>query len=162
MEASLEKANIVPAHSDYAFGANLYDESGMVSSMMNIRCYSDMPLDQPTTALFTSSEVQEIDRALENAMRTSGQAAGFQILEWRGTKKIVVNGYTMLLTEYKRSPIQNNGNFVVRLARILNGPKSFTVTVSYRENQEKLLRQIGDKIIASIRSLPCGRAWQCS
>jgi len=36
--------------------------------------------------------------------------------------------------------------------RVFNGGKSFTMTVSYRENQEYLLRPICDRIISSLRN----------
>ena len=59
---------------------------------------------------------------------------------------------TAFVTEYKRSPIKSNGNFKVRLVRVFNGGKSFTLTVSYREDKEYVLRPICDRIISSLRN----------
>ena len=151
VESAIEKTGMLNATSEYAFGANLFDDAGKVSSMMNIRYYPELPVGQDLVTEFTAVDVLDIDKMLEKSIRAGGQSAGYQILQWRGTRKVVVNGYTMLLSEYKRGPLKNNGNFVVRLARILNGPKSFTITVSYREDDEIFLRPIGDKIISSIQ-----------
>jgi hypothetical protein len=48
--------------------------------------------------------------------------------------------------------IESCGYIFLRLVRILNGSKSFTLAISYREAQEYLLRPIGDRMIASLRN----------
>jgi hypothetical protein len=150
IESSLSKVSVVDASSRMDYMANLYDEANKVSSAMNIRYYPEMPVSQETVRAFTLADIQGVDAILHEQVSKGIAAIGATILDWHGTKMVTVNGYATLLTEYKRSPINNNGVFVVRLARVINGSKSFTITVSYRENQNLLLRPICDKIIASI------------
>lgn len=92
--------------------------------------------------------MREIDSALRESIVKAGQINNFSVLAWNGTVKQVINGATAFVTEYERSPLKNNGNFKVRLVRIFNGAKSFTLTVSYREDQEYLC----DRIISSLRN----------
>lgn len=137
--------------SDLNFAANYYDDRGKTAGIMNIRYYPGLSLSQADARSAGQSDVRELDSAIRESIMKSGQITGYSILMWNGTTKRVINGTTALVTEYKRSPIKNNGNFKVRLVRIFNSGKSFTLTVSYREDQEYYLRPICDRIIFSLR-----------
>lgn len=147
-----ERAGIFDASSDLNFGANYYDEAGKTAAIMNVRYYPDMDVSQAEARAAGVADIRELDAVLRDSMMKAGQASGFSVLVWNGTSKQVINGVTAFVTEYKRSPLNNNGNFKVRLVRVFNGGKSFTMTVSYRENQEYLLRPICDRIISSLRN----------
>jgi hypothetical protein len=147
-----ERAGIFDASSDLNFAANYYDEAGKAAAIMNVRYYPDMDVSQAEARAAGAADIRELDAALRDLMVKAGQINGFSVLAWDGTSKQVVNGVTVFVTEYKRSPLNNNGNFKVRLVRVFNGGKSFTMTVSYRENQEHLLRPICDRIISSLRN----------
>lgn len=147
-----ERAGIFDASSDLNFGANYYDEAGKTAAIMNIRYYPDLELSQADARAAGQTDIRELDSALRESMVKAGQINGFSVLSWNGTTKQVINGATAFVTEYKRSPLKNNGNFKVRLVRVFNGGKSFTLTISYREDQEYLLRPICDRIISSIRT----------
>ncbi len=80
------------------------------------------------------------------------QQLGARILSWMGTKKQSINGIVAFVTEYRQSAIrEGEPPFRVRLVRVLNAERSFTVSVSYREDQEFFLRKICDRVIQSIR-----------
>lgn len=147
-----ERAGLFYASSDLNFAANYYDDASKVAAMMNIRYYPDLDISQDDARALGQADVRELDVVLRESLIKSAKISGFSILSWNGTHKQVINGITAFVTEYKRSPVNNNGNFKVRLVRVLNGGKSFTLTVSYRENQEFLLRPICDRIIFSLRN----------
>ena len=146
-----ERAGMFDASSDLNFGGNYYDEAGKVAAIMNVRYYPNLDVSQAEARASGPSDINELDSALRGEMVKAAQIYGFSVLAWNGTVKQLINGATAFVTEYKRSPLNNNGNFKVRLVRIFNGGKSFTLTVSYRENQEYLLRPICDRIISSLR-----------
>lgn len=146
-----ENAGIFDATSDLNFGANCYDEAGKTAAIMNIRYYSDLELSQSVARAAGQYDIHELDSALRESIIKAGQINGFSVLSWNGTNKQVINGTTSFITEYKRSPLKNNGNFKVRLVRVFNGSKSFTLTISYREDQEYLMQPICDRIISSLR-----------
>lgn len=147
-----ERAGIFDASSDLNFGANYYDDAGKTAAIMNVRYYPGLDISQAEARAAGQSDIRELDRALRESMVKAGRINGFSVLAWNGTSKQVINGATAFVTEYKRSPLKNNGNFKVRLVRVFNGSKSFTLTVSYREDQEYLLRPICDRIISSLRN----------
>ncbi|MRR07744.1 MAG: hypothetical protein EG828_12575 [Deltaproteobacteria bacterium] len=146
-----EPAGIFDASSDLHFGANYYDDSGKAAASMNIRYYPDSDISQAEAHAVMQSEVRELDRALRESIVKAGQVNGLSVLRWGGTRKQVINGITAFVTEYKRSSQKDSGNFKVRLVRVFDRDKSFTLTVSYREDQEYLLRPICDRVISSLR-----------
>jgi len=142
---------IFDASSDLNFAANYYDDLGKTAAIMNVRYYPNLDVSQTEVRASSLSDISELDNAIRESILESGEINGFSILSWNGTVKKVINGATAFVTEYKRSPLNNNSNFKVRLVRVLNEGESFTMTVSYRENQELLLRPICDRIISSLR-----------
>lgn len=143
---------IFDAASDFNFGANYYDDAGKTAALMNVRYYPDLDVSQADARAAGASDIRELDTELRELIVKGAQVSGFAVLVWNGTVKQVINGVTTFITEYKRSSLNNNGITKVRLVRVFNGGKSFTMTVSYRENQEYLLRPICDRIISSLRN----------
>lgn len=139
------------ASSDLNFAANYYDDRGKTAGIMNIRYYPNLELSQADAKSAGQADIQELDNVIRDGIVKAGPTAGYSVLVWSGTNKQVINRATCFVTEYKRSPIKNNGNFKVRLIRVFNKTKSFTLTVSYREDQEYYLRPICDRIISSMR-----------
>ena len=95
-------------------------------------------------------EVDNFDTGLRKNVSSGVELAGGRILAWLGTKKQPINGATFLVTDYRSTP-PKSGTFRVRLVRFLSAQKSFTIIVSYREDQEYFLKPICDRIISSIR-----------
>ena len=147
-----ERAGMFDASSDLNFGANYYDEAGKTAAIMNVRYYPNLDISQTDARAAGQPDIRELDIALRELIVKAGQINGSTVLAWNGTSTQVINGTTAFVTEYKRSPLKNNGNFKVRFVRIFNGSKSFTLTVSYREDQDYLLRPICDRIISSLRN----------
>lgn len=152
VQSASELANAFDASSDLNFVAAYYDEAGKAAATVNVRYYPESRRSQTDARAAGESDLREFDSGMRQSAIKMAPIEGFSVLAWIGTRKQAINGVTAFVTEYKRSPIRNNGNFVVRLVRILNANKSFTLTVSYRENQEFLLRPISDRIISSLRN----------
>lgn len=140
------------ASSDLAFVAFLYDKAGKSAAKVNIRYYPDEELSQEDAHVASEEEIRELDKTLRLGIEMGFEKSGGKILAWHGTKKQVLNGFTVFITEYKRSPTKDNSAFHVRLVRIFNKSKSFTLTVSYRDNLRNVLKPICEHIVASLRS----------
>lgn len=152
VQARTESIGVFNASSDLNFGANLYDEAGKTAALVNIRYYPDLETTQEDARSATDADVQYLDSVLRSSIAKNGQTFGYSILKWLGTSQRTLNGNVAFITEYERSPLNNNGNSRVRLVRFFNGRASFTITVSYRAGQEYLLRPICDRIISSIKA----------
>lgn len=132
------------------FAANYIEDGGKTAAIINVRFYPAMDVTQNDADSATVEDVNALDAELREGMTKAGEINGFTILQWRGTSKEQINGTTAFVTEYKRSAIRGNGDFVIRLVRVFNGSGSFTLTVSYRDRDGFLLRPICDRIIASL------------
>ncbi len=137
--------------SELPTAANYYDEFGKTAALMNVRYYPDQTVTQAEIRAISVADVRDIDDMMRDLLRKSADVGGFKILEWRGTRVVKLATGVALLVEYKRSPIRQNGNFVVRLVRVMNGSRSFTLTVSYREDQDGWMQPITDRIIRTLR-----------
>ena len=151
VEAIRTMAGASDPSSDLNFAANYYDEQGKTAAIFNIRYYPNQKVTQVDSRLATAADTKEIDDALRTEMSTAMKQFGIRILSWLGTKKQSINGLTAFVTEYRRAAMREGAPFRVRLVRVLSAERSFTVTVSYREDQELFLRPICDRVIWSVR-----------
>ena len=140
----------IDAASALRFAADAYDADGRVAARVAVRYHPWQKVAQQDVAEATEYEVQQIDQATREAVEKSVGKLGVSVLEWKGTAKRDFHGASALVTEYKRSPYDGNGTFVVRMLRVFDGPHSFTVTVSYREADAERLAPVCDRILASL------------
>ena len=141
----------VDAASALRFAADAYDGEGRVAARVAVRYHPWEKVAQQDVAEATEYEVQQIDKATREAVEKSVGKLGVSVVEWKGTAKRDFGGAAALVTEYRRSPYDGNGGFVVRMLRVFDGPRSFTVTVSYREADAARLAPVCDRILASLR-----------
>lgn len=141
------------ATSEYPFAANLYDDMGKAIAISNIRYYPKQTFSQADARNANKADVAELNDTLREDFQKNGPKMGLTILRWLGTEKRIINGAVAFVTEYRRAAMGSEAAipFRVRLVRILNESKSFTFTISYREDQEYLLRPICDHVIASLQ-----------
>lgn len=151
VQARHESTRGFDASSDLNFAANYYDDSDRVAAIMNIRYYPKLDISQADAQVMTAADNKELDKALQDSFFRGSNIGGYKIVRWLGTSKQNINGAVAFITEYSRSALEDNGNFRVRLVRVFNVSQSFTLTVSYRERDEYLLRPICDRIIASLQ-----------
>ena len=150
VEAKIEARGMADATHDLAFAANYYDDQGKTAGMFNIRYYPNLDVTQSEARAANASDVKELDAVLRQDVVPGVEMAGGRLLAWVGTTKQSINGATAFVSEYRRSSPQG-GSFRARLVRFFNAQKSFTITISYREDQDYFLRPICDRIISSIR-----------
>ena len=146
VESGLDSFGIEQEGSELSFAANYYDDKGNKQGILNVRYYPLLELTQADARSVSAQEVSELDAALKESMIPPMKKFGMVITSWAGTQKITINGITVFLTEYRRSSVDGIGEFRVRLARVLDANKSFTLTVSYHESSV-LLKPITDRII---------------
>ena len=149
-EALLSEIDLESLPSHVPFAANYYDGAKVTAGILNIRYYPGQALTQRDVRHLTASDIRVIDGALRSEIIRGAAAAMVKIVEWRGTALRSINGRHFLVTEYRRTSASGK-TFRVRLVRMLAGRESFTVTVSYRED-EPILRPITDYMIATIRT----------
>lgn len=140
----------IDATSALRFAADDYDPSRRVAARVAVRYHPWQKISQQDVADATEYEIDALDRSARAAVEQSARKLGVSLLEWKGTGKRDLDGTAAFVTEYKRSPYDGNGNFVVRMLRVFDGPRSFTMTVSYREEDGARLRPVCDRILASL------------
>ena len=122
LEAFAYSKNPIKINSELPFAANLYNSNNQTIGIMNIRVYPGMDVSQ-------------------------------NVVEWYGTEKVQIKQKVYLLTKYKRrSALDRNKYFKVSLLRLLDRNSSFTLTTSYDESNEFLLKPITNVIINSIET----------
>jgi hypothetical protein len=141
-------------NSDLPFAANLYSDAGRTIAVFNIRYYPDMDVGQADVLNSTASEIRAFDQELHSALVQSMSGAGMRVLQWMGTRRLATGNKTVLLSEYRRAGRHGASPFRVRLFRVLDGPRSFTITYSYDESVGLLLGPIGDRVLSSIQVSP--------
>jgi hypothetical protein len=141
----------IDAVSALRFAADAYDPDGRVAARVAVRYHPWQKISQRDVADATDYELRQLDRGAREAVEQSAGKLGVSVVEWNGTTRRDVAGAAAFLTEYKRSQYDGNGSFVVRMLRVFDGPRSFTLTVSYREADARRLRPVCDRILASLR-----------
>jgi hypothetical protein len=133
------------------YGANYYDDRRKTAGIFNIRFYSNLDITQSEASAVNYEDILELDAEIRKSLESSMDSLGTRLLAWLGTTKRSINDVTAFVTEYRRSSKVQAGSFHVRLVRVFNSHKSFTITISYREDQKFLLKPICDRIIGSLR-----------
>ena len=139
--------------SDLSFAANLYDDQDNISALFNIRYYPDIETTQAESGALSLSDIKGIDDAVKTQTEASYARSNLRILKWMGSTKQTINGINVLVIEYLREGAKGKGGsaYCVRLIKVLNASQSFTLTVSYREDQKSLLQPICDHITQSLK-----------
>ena len=144
-----EKARMFDASSELSFAAG-YIFAGRSASLFNIRYYPNLKFTQNDAKEFDEESIVVLNELIRESIVKAGKLSSYTVPKWKGTTQKEINGITTFITEYHRRPKENDGDFVVRLVRIFDGRSSFTITISYRESLEGILRPICDHIIQSI------------
>jgi hypothetical protein len=135
VESQLDLSNLPRAASDLVFVAGYFDDVGD-KAKISVRYYPNMKVTQSTVRQASPEEIRELfDNAQKQIIYEAFKASGDTILHWGGTRKQVFAERIAIVTEYRRAPISGEqGSFNVRIIRILDGSRTFTLTVSYNES----------------------------
>ena len=142
-----------PLDSEFPFAANYYNDNDEIDALMNIRYYPREVVTQENVInMFTPDVLREMDDVLYKGIMLAMPKANLKMLSWNGTKKKLIKDTVALVTDYRRYEGLSKSNARVRLVRVLNGNKSFTLTVSYADNKKSssMLERITNRIIESL------------
>lgn len=149
-ESALAARNLSDIENVMPFAADYYDDRGKVAATFGIRFYPKLVLSQAEAIAGGAAFINELDAGLRQKFGLGMEAAGGKMIDWLGTIKYPVNGTVFFVSE-NRSMTSRGDIFRGYLVRYLNAGKSFTVMISYREDQEPYLKPISNRIINSIR-----------
>ena len=151
LEASVASRFTIDVSSNLPFAANLYNSRNQTIAMVNVRVYPQMDIHQHEVVQLTDSQISEFDDELKQNITKGVASSGARVTTWYGTEKIRVRNKIFLLSKYRRtSAIQTNTYFRVSLMRLLHGKHSFTLTLSYNETEEYLLRPIIEYMMKTV------------
>jgi hypothetical protein len=151
VESVLDLSGIEYLSTNISFAANLYGSSDNTIGILNLQYYPLIELTQVDAINASNQDLIELDQVIKENIVVSLQAAGAQLLSWNGTKSSTVNGVNSFVSEYIRGSINGSDTFRVRLIRVFNEGKSFTLTISYNESVEVALIPITDRIIKTLQ-----------
>ena len=142
-----------PLDSELPFAANYYNDNDEIDALVNIRYYpSEVVTQENVINMFTPDVLRAMDDVLYKSSTLTMKKINGKILSWNGSKKKRIKDTVALVTDYRRSSGLSKSNVRVRLVRVLNGNKSFTLTVSYVDNKKSsfMLKEITNRIIESL------------
>ena len=142
----------IDINSSTPFGANLYNSINQTIGMVNVRIYPEMDNYQHDVEILTPLDILVLDNSLEISVTEGVELTGSTMTNWYGTEIIKIGNKIYLLSKYRRkSGINTNNFFRVSLLRLIDGKNSFTLTLSYEEKEEYLLKPILGHIIKSVK-----------
>lgn len=149
LRAAAESQGVEMPPAYIALAANCYDDVGKTLVIFNVQYQTHMDLVQEDVRAATAAEVEDLDKMVQQEAANNPQ---LKVMEWRGTKRRTINGIEALVTEYTRKTMEGgSGDFCVRIVRVFRKERSYSVTISYRLDAERLMRPICDRVIASLR-----------
>jgi len=151
IDSFVEAKEYRQTESTLSFAANLYDDRGKTIALVNARFYPDNPITQAEARQVTSADLKEIDVEMRKAAEAPLKAMGVGMLNWYGSKMQVINGLYILVHEHQDSGAGDAGETRVRGLRVWRSPRSYTVTLSYRERDATMLLPIIDYMTKSLR-----------
>ena len=138
------------SNSDLAFAANWYDSEGETAGIANVHYYI-MPVGQRFLQVLDEDLLSSIGKDMEAEFRRAAPADR-EVLEWVNTERVIVNGLYALSAEYRRAS-PNRPAFRVRVLRVYDEARSFSLTASYREDYAAQLESVTDHLIATLRRI---------
>ncbi len=151
IDAFVDAKGYLQTGSTLNFAANLYDDRGKTLALVNARFYPGNPLTQVEAKQVTSAVLKGLDVEMRKAVEQTLKATGARMLNWYVSNMRVINGVYVLVHEHQHSGAGDAGVTRVRGLRVMRSPRSFTVTLSYRERDATMLLPIIDYMTNSLR-----------
>ena len=125
---------------------------GVVWAWMNLRVYRDAQLDsQAAVRAASRSDLAAVDAEYRALVERSAPIVGYQLSRWIPTTRVrSAGGLQILLCHYERTGISGRPPATVRLARVLAGVDSFTLTCAYQTQRDVLFREVALRMIDSL------------
>lgn len=151
IDAFVEAKGLRNSDSRLDFAANLYDDQGQVMALVNVRFQPENPLTQIDARQATRADLAQADSALRQATEAALKAEGRTMGTWYGVNMRSINGLHVLVHEHRNIGPGSQSPMRVRGLRVWASPRSFTVTLAYREVHAELLLPIIDYMMNSLR-----------
>lgn len=154
LDASVAARGMGTTSSDLAFAANLYDDQRNVLGMVNVRYYPSQAVTQAQIRAMTTADFAEFETYMREEMTKAAHVSGFSILGWNRVARTTISGAHALTYGFRRSAmpqVMDKSPMRLDFVRVLNGARSFTLTVAYREDQAALIAPICEMIKSSLR-----------
>lgn len=149
-ESVIAAQKLSDIENELAFTANYYDDSGNTAGTFAIRFYPNLEITESEAIAGGMKFIKELDEGIKQNYKQGLEAGGGKLISWLGTATQTINGSTYFISK-NRQMSPRGDRFRNMLVRYLNAGKSFTIIISYREDQEFYLKPICTKIISSIR-----------
>jgi hypothetical protein len=150
-ESVLEAHKLSDVENDLPFAANYYDDRGETAGTFAIRFYPNIVVTQSEAIAADSVFLKKLDAGVRDSFTKGYEASGGHLVAWLGTTKKSINDSVYFISESRQLSPRGVGMRGI-LVRYFNVGKSFTIIISYREDQEYFLRPICDRIISSIHN----------
>jgi len=150
-ESVLESHNLSEEKSEVPFSAHYFDNSGGAAATFSIRFYPNLTITKSESIAADSTFIKELDIGIKNNFIKGVTASGGHVINWLGTTKKSINNSVYFISESRQLSPKGIG-FKGILVRHFNAEKSFTIIISYQEDQEYFLKPICNKIIGSIQN----------
>ena len=129
-------------------GLNKFNQKGFQSYARIIieTEYGDFDKD----IFMTSQELKEANTIMRNSVYQNFKNTNLKLISWYGTSVTSINGKSALKVSYLRQ-LSSNPYVIVNMYIIPNGSKKHIITLSYRQNEEKVGKPIYSKVLKSIK-----------
>ena len=98
----------------------------------------------------TSQELKEANTIMRNSVYQNFKNTNLKLISWYGTSVTSINGKSALKVSYLRQ-LSSNPYVIVNMYIIPKGSKKHIITLSYRQNEEKIWKPIYSKVLKSIK-----------
>lgn len=151
LDAYVEALGHLRPGSTLNFAANLYDDSGKTMAVVNARFYPDNQGTQKVAKAFSRQYIEEFDRGLYKQISKILSDSGGKLIRIFPSKMKKINGLYVLVHEHQQIDPGGSEPRTAIGMRVWNSPRSFTVTLSYREREANILRPTIEYMAASLK-----------
>ena len=151
IDAYVEAKGYKLTESNLAFAANLYDDNGKTVALVNARFYPENPFTQQMTSSLRTEDLAVIDKEMQSTTVKTLIGIGGKLEQWKPTEVKKINGLYIIKNEQiAKFPPTNEANREHKY-RVWASPRSFTITIGYKQSVENLLEPIVAKMGSSIK-----------
>ena len=150
IDAYVEANGYKLTESNLPFAANLYDDNGKTVALVNSRFYPENPFTQQMVSTLKKEDIAVIDKELRSATEKLLPSMGGKLVKWKSTQLIKTNGLFVLKHGHIAVIPPSADTIHEYRYRVLASPRSFTVTISYKQSYASLIEPIANKMASSI------------
>lgn len=151
IEAYVESVGQRLVEASLGLGANLFDDSGKSIALVSAIFYPENTITQTMARALSAADVAALDEKSRVTTEASLKSRGLSAIKWIPARMQAINGLSVFVHEHLHTNLDDRGLTRNRRLRVWASPRSFTVSLAYREPHGEQLRPIIDHIAGSIR-----------